>query len=128
MRKVPPMARFALFVIIVPLFMLFLVSLRLLAQELVWNEEGVIFSDPPIHNVEVIPLPDGRYRMYFHQGDQMKSALSTDTRNFQIENGVRLTGSMPAIVKLPDGEGRMYYQVVENGKGEFKTQLWPDGM
>ena len=116
------MARFALFVIIVPLFMLFLGSLRLLAQELVWNEEGVIFSDPTIHNVEVIPLPDGRYRMYFakqiateqsedstSKPNAIYSAISTDARNFQIESGVRLTGSMPAIVKLPDGKWRMYF-------------------
>jgi len=118
----------AVLLLIIPLFILFLGGLRLWAEELVWNEEGVIFSDPTIHNVEVIPLPDGRYRMYFHQGDQMKSALSTDTRNFQIENGVRLTGSMPAIVKLPDGKWRMYYQVVENGKGVFKSALSSDGL
>ncbi|HLD96240.1 MAG TPA: hypothetical protein VI794_00730 [Patescibacteria group bacterium] len=114
--------------LIIPLFILFLGSLRLWAQELVWKEEGVIFSDPTIHNVEVTPLPDGRFRMYFHQGDQMKSAISTDARTFQIESGVRLTGSMPAIVKLPDGKWRMFYQVVENGKGIFKSALSSDGL
>ena len=101
--------RAVLFVIIIPLFMLFFGGLRLWAEELVWNEEGIIFSDPTIRNVEVISLPDGRFRMYFNQGDQMKSAISTDARNFQIESGVRLTGSMPAIVKLPDGKWRMYF-------------------
>src|SRR3972149_1643986 len=99
--------RAVLFVIIIPLFMLFFGGLRLWAEELVWNEEGIIFSDPTIRNVEVISLPDGGFRMYFNQGDQMKSAISTDARNFQIESGVRLIGSMPAIVKLTDGKWRL---------------------
>jgi hypothetical protein len=102
-------------------------STRLIAQELVWEEEGVIFSDPTINNAEIIPLPDGRFRMYFHQGDQMKSALSTDARNFQIEAGVRLTGAMPSIIKLSDGRWRMYFQTQEGGKGVFKSALSTDG-
>src|SRR3990172_4042791 len=54
-----------LLVLIIPLLILFLGSLRVFAQSFVWKEEGVVFSDPTIHNVAVIPLPDGRYRMYF---------------------------------------------------------------
>src|SRR3990170_1404994 len=110
------------------LSLLFLGSLRLWAQELVWEEEGVIFSDPTIHNVEVIPLSDGQYRMYFHQVAEMKSAISSDGQNFTIEEGVRFQGSMPSLVKLLDGRWRMYYQALENGKGVFKSAVSTDGL
>lgn len=79
------------------------------AQNLVWRTEGVVFSDPTIQNVEVIPLPDGRYRMFLEQEGQIKSALSNDGRTFTLEEGVRLLGRMPAIVKLPDGSWRIYF-------------------
>ena len=117
-----------LLVLIIPLLILFLGSLRVFAQSLVWKEEGVVFSDPAIHNVEVIPLSDGKYRMYFHQATEMKSAISTDGRTFEIEPGVRLQGSMPSLIKLADGRWRMYFQIQENGKGAFKSALSNDGL
>jgi len=112
------------FVLIIPLLILFLGSLRVFAQSFVWKEEGVIFSDPTIHNVAVIPLPDGRYRMYFASPsgetssaeggasfatNVIKSAISSDGRSFQTEEGIRLEGSMPSIIKLSDGKWRMYF-------------------
>lgn len=100
----------------------------LLAKNLVWETEGVIFSDPTIHNVEVILLPDGRYRMYFHQATEMKSAISTDGRAFEVEPGVRLQGAMPSLIKLSDGRWRIYYQTQESGKGVFKSALSTDGL
>lgn len=110
------------------LFFLFLGISSLFADELVWEKENQIFPDPTIHNVEVIPLPDGRYRMYFHQGTEMKSAISSDGRSFQIEEGIRLAGSMPSLIKLPDGKWRMYYQTLENGKGVFKSAVSTDAL
>src|SRR3989304_602017 len=107
-----------LLVLIIPLLILFLGNLRVFAQSLVWKEEGVIFSDPTIHNVEIIPLPDGKYRMYFHQATEMKSAISPAGRNFEIEPGTRLTAGgefdpdnvvHPSIIALPQGEYKMYY-------------------
>jgi len=66
--------------------------------------------------------------MYFHQGTEVKSAISTDGRNFEIEPGVRIQGAMPAIIKLPDGRWRMYYQTFEAGGGVFKSAVSPDGL
>lgn len=97
------------------------------AKEVVWETEGVIFSDPTIHNVEVIPLSDGQYRMYFHKGTEMGSAISSDGRSFTIEEGIRLQGSMPSLVKLPDERWRMYFQIQENGMGVFKSAVSTDG-
>jgi hypothetical protein len=109
-------------VLIIPLLILFLGNLRVFAQSLVWKEEGVIFSDPTIHNVEIIPLPDGRYRMYFHQATEMKSAISPDGRNFEIEPGIRLQGSMPSLIKLADGRWRMYFaKQIATEQGEDST-------
>ncbi|NIT04609.1 hypothetical protein GTO10_07000 [Candidatus Saccharibacteria bacterium] len=107
---------------------LVLLGSTLFAQTLSWREEDVIFSDTTVHNVEVISLPDGRYRMYFHQGTQMKSAVSADGRAFQVEDGVRLTGSMPSLVKLPDGSWRMYFQTIESGRGAIKSATSQDGL
>ncbi len=98
------------------------------AANLVWQKEGVIFSDNTVHNVEVVTLEDGRYRMYFHQGTQMKSAISQDAKAFTIEDGVRLEGSMPALVRLSDGRWRMYYQTLEDGQGVFKSAVSNDGL
>lgn len=98
------------------------------AADRVWQEEGVIFDDNTIHNVEVITLEDGRYRMYFHQETRMKSAISQDGRTFTIEDGVRLQGSMPALIKLSDGRWRMYYQTLEGGQGVFKSAVSNNGL
>lgn len=109
---------------------LFLGSVLLFAKELVWKTAGdPIFTDPTIHNVEVIPLPDGKYRMYFHQGTEMKSAISADGRAFEIEPGTRLQGAMPSLVPLPNNAGwRMYYQTIDNGQGIFKSAVSAEGL
>ncbi|MDP1710814.1 MAG: hypothetical protein Q8L46_02645 [candidate division WWE3 bacterium] len=102
-------------IFLVALFLGKLSPIFLCAQDLVWETEGVVFSDPTIRNVEVIPLPaqagllDTQYRMFFDQGGEIKSALSSDGRSFTIEDGVRVPGTMPAIVKLPDGSWRIYF-------------------
>ncbi len=98
------------------------------AQDLVWQTEGVVFSDPAIQNVEVVPLSNGQYRMYFDASTEIKSAISSDGKSFTLESGVRLPGTMPAIVKLTDGRYRMYYQTQENGIGVFKSALSTDGL
>ncbi len=107
-------------IFLVVLFLGKLSPIFLFAQDLVWETEGVIFSDATIYNVKVLPLPNasqgGQYRMFFDQGGKIKSALSSDGRSFTIEDGVRVPGTMPAIVKLPDaqpaggqGRWRMYF-------------------
>lgn len=111
----------------------------LFAQDLVWETEGVILSDPTIHNVEVIPLPADaaeyadpkdvladRYRMYFQQNDQIKSAISTDGKTFALESGERLPGAMPSLIKLPDKGWRMYFKTQEDDQGVLKSAISSD--
>jgi len=104
------------------LSLLFLGSLRLWAQELVWEEEGQIFHDPNIHNVEVLYVPgiftNYSYRMYFNQEGKIKSATSLEGRTFTIEEGNRLEeGTAPSVIKLDDGRYRIYYHI-DDGSGK----------
>ena len=108
------------------LFLSFFSLVFAAVTRLVWQSEGIIFSDSTINNVEVIELEDGRYRMYFHQGPtQMKSAISTDGKTFTLESGTRLTGTMPSLVKLPNGTWRMYFK---SGTDVFKSATSTDGL
>lgn len=91
-----------------------------------FQKEGVVFSDQTLHNFEVIRLNDGRYRMFFHKGPQIRSAISSDGRNFILESGVRLQGEMPAFVKLPDGSWRIYFKSGP-GSTSIKSAITIDG-
>jgi hypothetical protein len=75
----------------------------------------------------VVPLADGRYRMYFSDlarpggtpgGHLVKSAVSRDQLNWAIEDGVRLGAGAPAITESaehpfalpnPDGSVTLFY-------------------
>jgi len=108
------------------ILILLTVPLALAQEGYVWKTEDAVFSDESIHNAELIRLPDGQYRMFFHQVDQMKSATSADGKTFTIDSGVRLTGGMPSLVQLPDGKWRMYYQSQQDGKGVIKSATSTD--
>lgn len=104
-KSLPP-----LFIALLTLFSLTLLqgsSIR--AQNLTWQKEGAIFDDPTIYDVEVLPLAEGGYRMYFQQEGGIKTATSSDGKNFTIEEGIRLQGEMPTVVKISDGKWRMYF-------------------
>lgn len=75
------------------------------------REDGIVFSNVRINNLEVIKLPDGRYRAFYHSGPSgVQSAISTDGKKFTEESGNRVEqGVMPATVQLVDGRWRMYY-------------------
>ncbi|MBI4022686.1 hypothetical protein HY375_00780 [Candidatus Berkelbacteria bacterium] len=85
--------------------------------------EDVVLTDENLNNLEVITLPDGQYRMFFHQFNAIKSALSSDGQHFTLEPGTRLTGQMPATIKLADGRYRMYF----NADGNLKSAISSDG-
>ncbi|HEX5744196.1 MAG TPA: hypothetical protein VFX84_01975 [Candidatus Saccharimonadales bacterium] len=76
-----------------------------------FKREGVVFPDTKINNIEVIKLPDGKYRMFYHDtAGGVKSAISSDGRHFTLEPGIRIErGVMSATVRLPDDTWRMYY-------------------
>jgi hypothetical protein len=86
--------------------------------------EGVVFAQTGVNNMEVITLPDGRYRAFFHQGQSnVGSAVSNDGLTFNIEEGSRVNGSMPATVRLDDGRWRMYY----SRAGDLASAISSDG-
>ena len=91
-----------------------------------FQKEGLLFSDTAINNLEVIKLDDGRYRMFYHVGNQIKSAISDDGKNFQMEPGIRLDGQMPATIRLPDGRWRMYFKNGPEAAG-LSTALSDEG-
>lgn len=125
-RKISP-SLFLLFLTL--LFFPFLFrTLEALTKNTVWKEEGVIFDDPTIHNIAIAPLLDGRYRIYFDQENRIKSALSKDGRELQVEEGERLEGSMSSIIKLPDGRWRIYFSTSEGEKSVFKSVISSDGL
>jgi len=64
--------------------------------------------------------------MYFQQEEEIKSAISEDGKIFAVEEGTRLQGNMPAIVKLPDGSWRMYFQALEKGVAVLKSAVSSD--
>lgn len=86
-----------------------LVTNRQTAQKPSFVTEGTVFSDTSLNNPEIIKLPDGTYRMFFHRVQDMLSAVSTDGKTFVLEKGVRLQGGMPTLITLPNGRYRMYF-------------------
>ncbi|GMR19248.1 MAG: hypothetical protein BMS9Abin34_380 [Patescibacteria group bacterium] len=110
-------------VLIIPLFATPFVRSGL-ARTVSWQEEGVIIEDASVRNPEVVPLPDGRYRMYFDQGGQVKSAVSDDGKKFTAEKGTRLKGEMPTVIVLPNGRWRMYFIASR----EIKSAVSDDGV
>jgi hypothetical protein len=95
------------------------------AVKSVFKKEGVVFSNPNYHNLEIIKLDNGNYRMFFHEGAQIKSAISNDAKNFSLEEGIRLIGSMPASVKLKNGNWRMYF--ASGPTNSIKSAISSDG-
>lgn len=86
--------------------------------------EGKVMGSENFVNIEVIQLSDGKYRLFYHDQQTIKSALSEDGKEFKAEDGVRLNGTMSTTVKLPDGKYRMYFV---SGK-TLKSALSEDGL
>lgn len=64
---------------------------------------GRVTADPSLHNFEVVPLPNGGYRLYCHRITRLFGALSSDGLRFTSEPEQVLTGAMPAVDRLPGG-------------------------
>lgn len=90
------------------------------------REDGIMFTDPRINNIDIIKIADGRYRAFYHDGpSDVKSAISTDGKNFTLEPGARINGGvMPSLVQLDDGRWRMYYA----SGGELKSAVSQNGL
>lgn len=78
-------------------------------EEISFVEEGQVLGTDEVVNLEVIPLADGSYKMFYHYLNEILSASSSDGKSFTLENEVILEGKMPATIRLEDGSYRMYY-------------------
>jgi len=91
-----------------------------------FKRENNILFQAAAHNMEVVKLPDGSFRAYFHEGPgAIKSAISNDEgKTFALEEGVRVQGSVPATLQLSDGRWRMYY----SNQGQLVSAISNDGL
>jgi hypothetical protein len=82
-------------------------------------------------DADVVDLGNGKYRMYFgdvpgpNSAHGVFSAISTDGKKFELENGMRQSNAaFPDVIKLKDGTWRMYYQ----GQGGIQSSVSLDGL
>ena len=117
--------------------------------------DGVVFEKEPGFRLvspgdflpDVVPLPDGRFRMYltdqsvavgYAGARAIRSAISTDGLNFAEEEGDRLTylgdgyesgGIRGAkVLTLNDGTYRMYYTGIREDVSRVLSAVSPDGL
>lgn len=95
-------------------------------QGLNFVREKTVISDPSFNNPEIIKLPNGNYRMFFHRVQNMLSAVSTDGEKFNLEQGVRFQGGMPALITLSDGRYRMYFNTFP--QNSIKSAISSNGL
>ncbi|MBI4407903.1 MAG: exo-alpha-sialidase [Candidatus Kerfeldbacteria bacterium] len=94
-----------------------------------WKKDGLTITDDTYENMEVVPLDDGRYRMYFSQNGSILSDISTDGLNWTREEGTRISGAgMPAIVELDDGTLRLYFNRQLDEKNAVYSATSSDGL
>ncbi|MCX8131989.1 MAG: Ig-like domain-containing protein [Clostridia bacterium] len=69
-------------------------------------------------------LDDGRIRLYYGNGGNIESAISSDGINFTREDGIRVRNAAhPTVVKTPQGKYRMYYGLFYNSSQGLKHKL-----
>lgn len=92
-----------------------LVDWNLLAADLrgprpgAFRWERLAYGDPRLHNCDVVPLPQGGYRLYCHLVSSILTATSADGLRFVFDPKPVLAGAMPGLERLPDGRWRMYF-------------------
>jgi hypothetical protein len=86
-------------------------------------DDGVRFGDIGFGVMEVVPLPDGTWRLYHNDrqldgSSRILSARSTKGLTFHLEPGVRLPAPYvdPAVVRLPSGAWLMAVSTIEKGR------------
>lgn len=90
-----------------------------------WTYERIVMT--AASHPGVVQLPDGRWRLYYQNGEVISSAISEtdDGLTFEKEDGARLSSDVsleganlrhPCVVSLSEGDYRMYYDTdAENG-------------
>ena len=94
-------------------------------------EESKRIEDAYFFDVSVVPLDDGRYRMYGEYYGSIKSYISTDGLNWEIEEGTRLeNAAFPYVMKIPDGRWRMFFVPSSRGviQDHFLSAISDDGL
>jgi hypothetical protein len=86
-------------------------------------DDGVRFGDIGFGVMEVVPLPDGTWRLYHNDrgldgSSRIVSARSTKGLTFHLEPGVRLPAPYvdPAVVRLTSGGWLMAVSTIEKGR------------
>lgn len=112
-----------LFIIAIP------VALAAASVRADWKNDGVVIADDTYENIEIVPLADDRYRMYFSQLGSIYSAVSDDGLSWVKEEGVRVSGAgMPALLSLDETTSRIYFTRVLDGKNAVYSALTTDGL
>ena len=91
-----------------------------------FKREGVVFSNPDWNNHEIVKTADGRYRAYFMDHGKIFSAISSDGRRFELEDGVRVEGDHPGIIRLKNGRIRIYFS--RFGQPGLRSAVSADGL
>jgi hypothetical protein len=99
-------------------------------------EGGIRLRDVGFGVMEVVPLPDGSWRLYFNNrhpdgSSEIVSARSTKGITFHLEPGVRLPAPYadPGVVRLGRGRWLMAVSTIERGRKQriFLAES-PDGL
>jgi hypothetical protein len=106
-----------------PLFPSRLLSARSRDGYVWFLDDGVRFGDVGFGVMEVVPLPDGTWRLYFNDRrlddtSRILSARSTRGLTFHLEAGVRLPAPYvdPAVVRLSSGGWLMAVSTIQKGR------------
>lgn len=90
-------------------------------------EEGLRYSGSA-GVPRIVPLPDGRYRLYTPTPSGLKSATSTDGFTFVPDPGTRGPMSDCAVVTLASGGFRFLWPEGPNGSQVLRSATSPDGL
>jgi hypothetical protein len=69
---------------------------------------------------------DGGYRAYFMERGRILSASSSDARRFELEDGERIAGEHPAVLRLKGGRVRIYFS--RFGEPGLRSAISDDGL
>ena len=91
-----------------------------------FRRQGLAFTNPGHNNHDIVRTADGRYRAYFMDRGAILSAVSEGGRRFKIEEGVRVDGGHPAVMRLKGGRVRIYFSPF--GEPGLRSAISSDGL
>lgn len=107
-------------------FVLTLASSFAFAEKYQREGTGLIFPSE-VANIDVVQVSGNSFRAYYMKSDgNIYSALSSDDGATFTEEGIRLAGQHPALMKLTDGRVRIYY--TDGATGDLLSSISDDGL